>query len=616
MITRSLAALVLAGASAASAGSYPVPPTAPAAQPAATIISEVVVAQQPGRYMGWPDIITTPSGELIAVFSGDRDWHVDPWGKVMAVRSTDGGATWSEPELWADTPLDDRGTGVEVFPDGTLFVSYEAATTFGTRTGPPYDQWKDYYDSLTPAQLALKGYWGMRSTDNGQTWQPATRMPGMSPHGPTLLSDGRLLFVGGGPVHESSDGGLTWQKIGDVPNNPATWKSAYAFMSEPVSVETADGRIIALARYRDGNDIGVRQTESTDGGHTWSEPHNTGMQGFPPHVVRLDNGWLVASYGRRINPMGQRATVSLDNGYTWLTNFEIVLSNAVPQPSGDLGYPASAVLPDGTIWTVYYQTPPGVTGEYPAIMGTHWKLTDAFNAILFFDSAENVAAGSKPTPPLGSYLDLYTTNSVVTAGVGANSLGQTHPDAIGGGNRMLLVDRPDGIGRRHMGVLETPVTEGYVRFEADLMNKQGWMSFGMTSADGGLTVAGTPVAFYITLADDGTILVYDPAGTGWTLVPQLTHTVGQWQKYALEYVVGQSTFTLTAGDASVTLDAFAAAGLTSVSRIDGFGILAGTTTGVGYIDNIIVSVPEPATLAILAVGLVLRRQRKLKGCCA
>src|SRR5690554_6730412 len=93
-------------ASVAVAASYPVTPTAPVNQPAATILSEVVVAQQPGRYMGWPDIITTPGGELIAVFSGDRDWHVDPWGKVMAVRSSDGGATWSEPELWTDTPLD------------------------------------------------------------------------------------------------------------------------------------------------------------------------------------------------------------------------------------------------------------------------------------------------------------------------------------------------------------------------------------------------------------------------------------------------------------------------------------------------------------------------------
>src|SRR5690606_7312697 len=177
---------------------------------------------------------------------------------------------------------------------------------------------------------------------------------------------------------------------------PDTWKSRYAFLSEQHAVQAADGRIVALARYADGSDIGLRQTESSDGGLTWTEPYDTGMQGYPSDLMRLNNGWLLATYGRRLPAMGQRATVSMDDGHTWLTDYEIDLSFAVPQGAGHLGYPSSTVAPDGTIWSVYYQIPDGVVGEYPALMATHWSLRDTFAPVLFYDSVERGTVGDEP----------------------------------------------------------------------------------------------------------------------------------------------------------------------------------------------------------------------------
>ena len=49
---------------------------------------------------------------MLVVFSGDRDAHVCPWGKVQLLRSRDGGATWSDPVSICDTPLDDRDAGI------------------------------------------------------------------------------------------------------------------------------------------------------------------------------------------------------------------------------------------------------------------------------------------------------------------------------------------------------------------------------------------------------------------------------------------------------------------------------------------------------------------------
>ena len=63
----------------------------------ATILSRKVICKQAGRYIAWPTGTKTSSGDLLAVFSGDRDAHLCPRGKTFLVRSTDGGKSWSEP---------------------------------------------------------------------------------------------------------------------------------------------------------------------------------------------------------------------------------------------------------------------------------------------------------------------------------------------------------------------------------------------------------------------------------------------------------------------------------------------------------------------------------------
>ena len=48
----------------------------PEDQPLATIIETKVLCKQPGRYLGWPTIAVAANGDLLVVFSGDRDAHV------------------------------------------------------------------------------------------------------------------------------------------------------------------------------------------------------------------------------------------------------------------------------------------------------------------------------------------------------------------------------------------------------------------------------------------------------------------------------------------------------------------------------------------------------------
>ena len=343
----------------------------------AVVLSQTVVSKESGRYCAWPSIAKLPGGRLVVVYSGDRDWHVCPWGKIRMVFSDDNGARWSSPQTIVDTPLDDRDAGILVTQKGTILVSWITSVEFANTNSPFYDTRYSRYaehtkglDAATRAQW--KGAWVCRSENNGKTWSEPIKIPGVTPHGPIQLKDGRILMVSSGGVAASLDDGLSWRKIAGF------GKEEFGRLSEVNAIERDDGKIVVLSRADK-----LRQFGSCDGGQTWSLPVETGISGYPPQMIKLKNGWLVAVYGRRKSlPNGQFACISKDGGKTWNVENEITLSVADKHrgtedelgypPNWDLGYPCSVLLDDGTIWTVYYQT--DKKGEWPSIMGTHWKL--------------------------------------------------------------------------------------------------------------------------------------------------------------------------------------------------------------------------------------------------
>lgn len=378
-----------------SADERRIAPSVQRQQRRAAIMSEYVLCKQPQRYIGWPSATVAANGDLLVVFSGDRDWHVCPWGKTYIIRKPAGQNRFTEPEVITNTPLDDRGCGIVTLNDGSILLTFLTSLAFDN---PAIERYKPYRDHCSKLTAEIKeqwaGQWMRKSTDNGLTWGDYFKGPAANtPHGPTVLSDGRIVYVRP-DVCESSDGGVTWQKIADIKRDPATWRSRYAFLSEQHAVEVEKGHIIALSRYRaeQGTDVRLRQIDSFDGGKTWTQPTPTEMQGYPAHLLKLNNGMLLAVYGRRIEPKGQRACISTDGGKTWETENEIILSNAVPQGAGDMGYPASAQLPDGTIWTVYYQVEREKDGEYPCLMATQWKVKEQV------DTSVKAADGAKAAP--------------------------------------------------------------------------------------------------------------------------------------------------------------------------------------------------------------------------
>ena len=318
------------------------------------ILAKQVLCKQVGRYIGWPSVTQAANGDILAVFSGDREHHTSTDGKTQMVRSHDGGCTWGGPQTIHNTPLDDRDAGIIKTTKGTLVVSWF--------TGAGEGEWQ--------------GHWTIRSTDNGFTWNRAVRTAVTTPHGPIQCRDGRLLFVGQRPheshgvaydvgIQASMDDGCSWETIGTFPVPAGAPMLTY---DEVHAVECASGKIILLFRDCYGDHF-MQQSHSWDGGQTWATPYITPICGLPPHLIRLVDDRLLVVYAKRWEPYGVYACSSQDEGETWDVANEIRLSEAF---NGDLGYPASVLLEDGSIITVYYQI--DMIDEKPCLMGTRWRL--------------------------------------------------------------------------------------------------------------------------------------------------------------------------------------------------------------------------------------------------
>jgi len=214
---------------------------APVRQKRAEILWTKVICKQPGRYIGWPTACVRKDGEILAVFSGDRDEHVCPWGKVQMVRSKDAGVTWTPAVNIANTPLDDRDAGIIELPNGDLVAAWFTSVAYQNsirdraklKPGSHRFFWWLHHEKLMPeVKQEWLGYFTTRSTDGGKTWEQPARTPGTAPHGPIALKDGRLLYVGityGGTktmysgerhevtVAESRDQARSWQQISVIP---------------------------------------------------------------------------------------------------------------------------------------------------------------------------------------------------------------------------------------------------------------------------------------------------------------------------------------------------------------------------------------------------------------
>ncbi len=358
------------------------------------------------RFAAWPSISCGRQGEVHVVFSGKREFHVDPFGEIVLLSTDDEGEHWSDPMVLESTPLDNRDPGIVQLRSGEWLVSLFSSIAYMDwveRTEELYGEdvgasWRHVIERTTPQQI--EHYCG-RFLQRYRSLDPPVPMgDGLvdtvvnAPHGPVELTDGRLLMIGiddrTSPAMVccvcSEDGGEQWRVLSDI--------SAYRLtdeisLHEPHLIELEEGRLLAFFRTNvpEGAPQLLYRAWSDDGGRSWSTPVATDIEGVPPHLIRCRDGELVLTYAYRKPPYSIRVTISTDGGNHWETPRTLmeIEDDRLPENMGvddeddevcyqmpDFGYPASVQLASGKMMTVYYG--PAQAGENTTISVLTWHL--------------------------------------------------------------------------------------------------------------------------------------------------------------------------------------------------------------------------------------------------
>ncbi|HZJ77667.1 MAG TPA: sialidase family protein [Clostridia bacterium] len=351
------------------------------------------------NYFGWPSVAKLPDGNLAMVASGFRLAHVCPFGKTVICYSKDNGVSWTAPAVIIDTPLDDRDSGIVVYDSGKVMVtSFNNSVDFQREHNNKRPENKHfslingYLDSINAkkAESEFLGSTYIISNDGGYTFGEIKRVPVQSIHGPCEMLNHKLLYVG-----RRFDKGVYGDEIECYVQNDSgefeylstidrvTGEGVEFLNCEPHSIVLPSGKIIVHIRIQTigvpsvGNNKNTQkvfstyQCESYDNAKTFTKPHQIGLEsGAPSHLLRHSSGVLIASYGYRSVPYGQRVMFSIDDGETW--DCDYILRD--DGPSGDLGYPATVELDNGSLLTVYYQKEKGK--DNCVIMQSIWKIPE------------------------------------------------------------------------------------------------------------------------------------------------------------------------------------------------------------------------------------------------
>ena len=324
-------------------------------------------------FQGIAGIERAPNGRLWAT------WYCGGQGEswcnyVLLATSDDDGETWSEPLLVVDHPERVRvaDSCIWLDPTGRLWLFWKQGHTLHDgqwgvwaittdqpdQPRPTWSEPRRIADGvmLNKPLVRSNGEWLLPiSHNNANMLKSELRMlpPHLRTHLGDMVTDEERQQINereGAWVYVSKDDGRTFE-----PRGRACVPEDYRQHNEHMLIERADGSLWMLMRTA----YGIGQSESHDGGATWSSVTESGI----PHtnsrfcLRRLQSGnLLLVKHGpmqQRADDNGEpvkigrkdmRAFLSEDEGKTWFGGLPIKERGT---------YPDATQAPDGTIYLVH-----------------------------------------------------------------------------------------------------------------------------------------------------------------------------------------------------------------------------------------------------------------------
>jgi len=344
-------------------------------------VRQIDVLFDPANYTAFPHVVRLDGDELLMAFrqapSQERVRHTHPRSVITVIRSYDLGENWdidNAAQLAA-------GGGQEFAPiylgdgvvGGLLAMHEVVPVRESQRASIPHVHQHEY-----PFRN-VGGFWCW-SENFGLTWplhhnvlfapRLQTCSTAIKIRGGALLApcyghvDRGLTGISSNVLYRSEDNGRTWSGPVVMAKGTQATRDYY----EPCAIELADGRLLAMhrvGRCKDGRYGLIWQNESRDGGQSWTEPVETNItSGACPRLLKLSDGRILLTYGRRYEPYGLYARLSSDGGKIWSGTSWLLRA----APSANQGY--SSVEPGRVFTACYAENKDGVTG----ITGTFWSL--------------------------------------------------------------------------------------------------------------------------------------------------------------------------------------------------------------------------------------------------
>jgi sialidase-1 len=322
-------------------------------------IQKFVVSRDDSIYEAWPDVVLTPSGKLICVFSecihhGDRSYT-----RIVLTDSIDRGRTWM-PKRALSEPT--KGlpfwncARIMLLKDGRLAVLVDKLSAYAPERKPTDCRNYLFY-----------------SDDDGVTWSDPIQTPalGIVPDKLLELPSGRWILS---CHYKERDFGYLVQRLWYSDDRGETWSDPVILgrkkglnLCEVSILPFPDGTLVGFMRENSGQGWDCFKAISPDRGEHWEGPYSFPLPGcHRPVAGFLQSGKILITY-RFIQGGKSGWGKTTQNFFAALTDVESVKAKDRDEswarimpvdydcsPVADLGYSGWVQFPNGEIYIVNY----------------------------------------------------------------------------------------------------------------------------------------------------------------------------------------------------------------------------------------------------------------------